>query len=191
MSEREDAASYWAGRKLGAFSRPRPWSEALAAVAKAYEPARVFEFGCNVGRHLRAMREAIPEVQVAGMDIHLPAVHVARSEGLPVLLGDELSLSLFEESAFDVAYTVSVLDHLPSPAQALYELDRIAEVVIFAEPWMGYEGKVSQVDGKPANRFLYSWDYAKRLPRRSWRTEPFPLHDHGAGPHYRLHIGER
>ncbi len=193
MGEREQAADYWANRKLGAFSRPRPWSALLASAIDGLaveEPRTIFEFGCNVGRHMAVMRERFPEATVTGMDIHLPAVHEARAHGLPVLLGDELSLSLYGDRVFDVAYTVSVIDHLPSPMQALVELDRIAQVLMLVEPWLGHDGRVDQVQGGKANPYLYSWDYEKRLPARTWRMLPFPLHDSGAGPHYRLHIGE-
>lgn len=184
MSEAEAAASYWSARRLGAFSRERPWSSVLADRIAAYHPQRVFEFGCNVGRHLRAVREALPEAIVTGMDIHLPAVQEARRQGHAVLLGDELSLSMME--GIDVAFTVSVIDHLPSPAQALHELDRMAKVLILVEPWLGHEAKLQDTGTSP---WTYSWDYAKRLPRREWSIEPFPLHDRGAGPHYRMHIG--
>lgn len=184
MSEREAAAAYWSNRKLGAFSADRPWSHTLAQRIASYQPRRVFEFGCNVGRHMRAVRALLPEAIVTGMDIHLPAVQEARRQGLPVLLGDELSLSLIGE--VDVAFTVSVIDHLPSPAQALYELDRMAKVLILVEPWLGHETKLADTGTSP---WTYSWDYTKRLPRRTWQIEDFPLHDRGAGPHYRLHTG--
>lgn len=186
MSEREDAASYWANRKLGAFSKPRPWSKTLAQRIASYQPASVFEFGCNVGRHLQAVREQLPEARIVGMDIHLPAVQAARHHGLAVMLGDELSLSLIPDRGVDVAFTVSVIDHLPSPAQALYELDRLATLLVLVEPWLGHEAKLADTGTSP---WTYSWDYARRLPHRTWQVEPFPLHDKGAGPHYQLHIG--
>lgn len=184
MSEREAAASYWANRKLGAFSHERPWSHTLAERIATFEPRSVFEFGCNVGRHMRAVREQLPEAIVTGMDIHLPAVQEARRQGQLVLLGDELSLSLM--GGVDVAFTVSVIDHLPSPSQALYELDRVAKVLVLVEPWLGREAKLQDTGTSP---WTYSWDYTTRLPRREWTREDFPLHDRGAGPHYRLHIG--
>lgn len=190
MSESVAAASYWANRKLGAFSSPRPWSARLASViAEHSEPADaadVLEFGCNVGRHLQAIAQLMPRAQLTGIDLHLPAVQQARADGLHVLLGDEMTLELFGPSAFDVAFTVSVIDHLPKPQPALDALDRAAEVLILLEPWLGHEAKLTDTGTSP---WTYSWDYAARLSHRQWQVTEFPLHDHGAGPHYRLHIG--
>ena len=193
MAEREAAGTYWANRRVGAFSRARDWSVKLAERIAAMQPSSVLEFGCNVGRHLDQLKARLPiESRVVGIDISLPAVYVAREKGHAALLGDEMTLSLFEPDAFDVAYTVSVIDHLPSPMQALVELDRVARTLVLVEPWLGFEGKVETTsDGKRANPFLYSWDYAKRLPERTWTDEPFRIADVGAGPDYRLHIGTR
>ena len=192
MSEAEAAASYWSQRKLGAFSRERPWSQALAVQVAMQLPGRrgagcaILEFGCNVGRHMHAMRQQLPEAAVTGIDIHLPAVQEARRTGLYVLLGDEFTLGLLPPDTYDVAYTVSVLDHLPDPQQALERLDRIARVLMFVEPWLGSE---QQLQDRGTSPWTYSWDYEARLPRRQWKRQPFPLHQTGAGPHYQLHTG--
>jgi SAM-dependent methyltransferase len=188
MAELESAGAYWAGRSVGAFSREREWSARLAERIVALQPTDVLEFGCNVGRHLEQL--ARRGIGATGIDINLDAVYVARAKGLDVLLGDERTLSLFDPESFDVAYTVSVIDHIPEPQTALDELDRIARTLVLVEPWLGFEGKVETTsDGKRANPFLYSWDYAERLPEREWTTEPFPIAPVGAGPDYRLHIG--
>lgn len=186
MSEREAAAAYWSARKLGAFSRERPWSARLAAYIAELQPNTVLEFGCNVGRHMRAVQAAMPNADVYGIDITLPAVQQARRDGLHVWLGDEHTLALLGQ--VDVAYTVSVIDHLPEPQLALEELDRVAEHLVLVEPWLGDERKVDDIRHSP---WTYSWDYQRLLPGRTWLTEPFPLHDKGVGPHYQLHHGVR
>lgn len=192
VSEHDEAATYWAGRSLGAFSHQREWSIRLIENVAALHPATVFEFGCNVGRHLRGLAARLPGVNLAGMDINLLAVHAARAAGLQVLLGDEYSLAYVPE--VDVALTVSVLDHLDSKglAVALPELDRIGRTLVLIEPRLGREGRIERLpDGSRANPFLYSWDYEAHLPRRSWVTEAFPIAPAAAGPYYRVHIGTR
>lgn len=190
MNEAEEAARYWAGRKLGAFTHEREWSEKIARAVLSYEPQNVLEFGCNVGRHMEAIQRSARDVSVLGIDISLPAVEEARRRGRTVLLGDAITLAILPAD-YDVAYTVSVLDHIPDPQDALVQLDRIARVLILVEPWLGYEGRVARVGAAKANPFLYSWDYPKRLPDRRWSVNPFPLHGDGAGPFYQMHVGER
>lgn len=186
MSEAEAAASYWSARRLGAFSHERPWSSVLADRIADFHPGAVFEFGCNVGRHMRAIAERLPGTSVSGVDIHLPAVQEARRKGLDVMLGDEYTLPLIPRRFFDVAYTVSVIDHLPDPRLALQELDRIATVLVLVEPWIGHEAKLEDTGTSP---WTYSWDYGSRIPWRAWAVHDFPLHGAGAGPYYRMHVG--
>jgi SAM-dependent methyltransferase len=188
-SETRAARAYWAGRKVGAFSRRREWSGQLADRIVAFGPRKVFEFGCNVGRHLVEIRERDPSIILRGVDINVAAVETGRRNGLPLAVGDETYMARFTDDEFDVAYTASVIDHIPDPTLALREMARIAPVLVFLEPWMGYEGKVEWVsEGVRANRFLYSWDYAARLPHHDVTSEPLPLRPEGAGPYYRLHV---
>lgn len=189
MNEARAASRYWAGRKVGAFSRPRAWSGLLADRILAEHPRHVLEFGCNVGRHLAAIRTRDPSVELRGIDINARAVAVGRASGLALTVGDERSLARFRDGEFDVAFTSSVIDHIPEPTLALMQLDRVARVLILLEPWLGYEGKVEWVrPGERANPFLYSWDYAARLPGRVVTSDPMPIRPEGAGPWYRLHV---
>lgn len=198
MGEAEDAKRYWAGRGVGAFSRPRPWQAGIVDAVLFEDPASVLEFGCNVGRHLAAIRERAPEVGLLGLDVNEAAVRAGVAEhALELYVGDEDALRTIEADTFDVALTVSVLDHVPNPEPALRELDRIARVLVLVEPWVGYEGPVRSLpSGSKANPFLYSWDYVARLAHRSWDVRPYPLGDGSrpgstAGPWYRLHVGRR
>ena len=192
MTEQAAAAAYWAGREVGPFSRRRTWSAALAERIVALHPSSVFEFGCNVGRHLVEIHERDSRVRLRGVDINPRAVRVARKAGLPISVGDETSLYEFADDEFSVAYTSSVIDHIPDPTLALVELARIAPIIVLLEPYLGYEGKVDWVaQGVRANPFLYSWDYAQRLPGHDVVSEPFPIRPEGAGPFYRLHIATR
>lgn len=192
MSEQQAAAAYWAGRKVGAFSRRRAWSAALADRIVAMHPRSVLEFGCNVGRHLVEIRERDPGIALRGVDINAAAIREGKRAGLHLSVGDEHSLAKFADDEFDIAFTSSVIDHIPDPGLALAELARLAPTLVLLEPWLGYEGRVEWVSkGVKANPFLYSWDYAQRLPAYEVTSEPFPLRPEGAGPYYRLHLAVR
>ena len=191
-NEAEAALAYWARRKLGSFSLPREWSGRLADRIVALGPRRVFEFVCNVGRHLVAIRERDPSIVLRGADINVAAIRAGRRSGLDLAVGDETYMARFADDEFDVAFTSSVIDHIPDPTLALREMARIAPVFVLLEPWLGYEGKVGWVSkGVRATPFLYSWDYAARLPDHDVTSEPLPLRPEGVGPYYRLHVACR
>ena len=195
IAERDAALEYWANRDVRAFSRERTWSQDLARRIVDAGPGRVLEFGCNVGRHLRAIHGLDPSIALTGVDINARAIAVAREKpGAVYHVGDESWLMDLPDDSFDLAFTVSVLDHLPDPQPALDELSRLASHLIFVEPWLGFEGAiVTDLEGRPANPFLYSWDYPRRLPTREWNVSPFPLSGWATGvlPEYRLHEARR
>jgi len=161
------------------------------------EPASVLEFGCNYGRNLVAIRERDPGVRVLGIDVNAAAVaRGRRHHGLPLRIGDERVLRELRGSKFDVAFTVSVLDHVPDPEPILQDLLRIAaKAVLLLEPWLGVEGKiVRDVDGTGTPRetdpYCYSWDYARMLeryaPAHEVSIEPYDLGGPMWSAHYAL-----
>jgi SAM-dependent methyltransferase len=156
----------------------------------------VLELGCNVGRNLAAIRERAPDLQLAGVDINAAAIAVGVAEGLPLFEADEQFLARQPTGAFDVIFTVSVLDHIASPDLVLAEMLRVSAVgVLMLEPWIGREGKIirspdpggGMVDTTP---YSYSWDYDSmfaRVPRRlAVTSDPYPLTDQRLAAHYHL-----
>ena len=118
-----------------------------------------------------------------------------RKKGLNAAVASKEMLSVFPSNTFDVAFTVSVLDHLPEPVSALIELKRIFKILILLEPWMGIEGKVLKnyneaqkkvIDTTP---YSYSWNYSKLFwecfPGRSFSVEPMPFSS-SLGRYYNL-----
>jgi SAM-dependent methyltransferase len=163
-----------------------------------FEPQRVFEFGCNAGKNLRAIKTTAPDVEVYGIDINQSAVAYARSTGLACGLGDESTLRAMPAGTFDVVFTVSVLDHLPDPRPAFSELKRLArKALILHEPWLGHEGRIThnrdRLTGEmlETTPFSYSWDYealARELaPDWRMRTKPLPI-PANIGSYYNLYI---
>lgn len=68
----------------------------------------VYEFGCNVGYNLSAIRRAFPDVQVRGHDINLVAAIYAKCAGLNVERAQDRPLGVHSELSF----TAGVLIHI-------------------------------------------------------------------------------
>lgn len=85
----------------------------------------VFEFGCNMGRHLIELRRR--GCTVSGVDINQRAIDEARTvHGLDVRYGDESALADIGDGAFDLTLTNSVLCHMPDVGETIAHLTRIA-----------------------------------------------------------------
>ena len=79
-------------------------------------PAKVLEFGCGFGRHLEYLRR-IPKLDVYGFDQSETMVGEMRWARKPwrekhIQLGEPLKSLPYEDGAFDVVFTVSVLIHV-------------------------------------------------------------------------------
>jgi SAM-dependent methyltransferase len=158
----------------------------------------VLEFGCNFGRNLRAIRARDPTVAVVGFDVNADAVDTGRRHGGPDLwVGDERALATLPDGAVDLAFTLSVLDHLPRPAAALSQLLRVArDRVLLVEPWLRVEGRVLvDIDERTGSErqtdpYCYSWDYRRLLsllaPRHAVAVTPFPIRGPMWGACYQL-----
>ena len=194
-SEPSKAKEYWANIKPY-DQKTAAWSTDLAAKITTLNPTKAFEFGCNSGKNLLEIKRiGDSNVECLGVDIDTESTRDAIKSGLNSAVASEGMLSVFPNNTFDVAFTVSVLDHLPEPVSALIELERISKVLILLEPWMGTEGKVLKnynedqkkvIDTTP---YSYSWNYAKLFlecfPGRSFTVEPMPFSSN-LGRHYNL-----
>lgn len=194
-SEPSKAKEYWANIKPYS-QKAEAWSTDLAAKITALNPIKVFEFGCNSGKNLLEIkRMGDSKVECFGVDINKESINNAKQRGLNAAVASEEMLSVFPSNTFDVAFTVSALDHLPDPVNALIELERISKALILLEPWMGTEGKVlknyNEAQKKVINTtpYSYSWNYAKLFlecfPGRSFSVEPMPFSSN-LGRYYNL-----
>ena len=115
---------------------------------------RVFEFGCGNGKNLMLIKEKKPDMQVGGMDICDKAIHRAKVRGLEnvVKVGDETSLPYIPRCYYSLAFTVSVLNHLPEDISEIIinELKEIAN----------YKILLVESETEPNERY-FSHDYSK------------------------------
>ena len=73
----------------------------------------VLDVGCNVGWNLLALRNAAPNVQVAGCDINMAALTKAMALGLPVMRCHASQVaSVLGYESFDLVCTSGVLIHI-------------------------------------------------------------------------------
>lgn len=187
--------AYWANRRLiGWYTKDEPYRRAVAERILSEKPRSVLEFGCNAGRTLMDIREKDATVRLTGVDINPPAIAWAR-EHLPsatLVLDDEGWLAKQPPDAWDVAFTVSVLDHLPKVDAPLAHLSRIARTLILVEPWTGGEGDVRAFGIEPRSP-SWSWDLTTRLRAmgRTVTSRAFPIGDEGMAATYRLYTARR
>jgi ubiquinone/menaquinone biosynthesis C-methylase UbiE len=74
---------------------------------------RVLDFGCGTGK----MLNMIDASERIGIDISSVAINDGLKiySGIEMIIGDESTLFNYSDQYFDFVYTVSVLDHIPSP----------------------------------------------------------------------------
>jgi SAM-dependent methyltransferase len=192
--EAEDARIYWAG--LGVqpgYTIDRHWRTFVARRVLALEPGSVLEFGCNCGRNLFEIAKRGQGVRLTGVDVNEAAVaHGRKLHRLDLRTADQRWLFTQRDGAFDLAFTVSVLDHIPDPWPVVTELIRVAAAgVLLLEPWLGREGRVVQRNGRyRSDAYCYSWDYARFLAgfasTHEVGSEPYPLNGVMWGDRYSL-----
>lgn len=199
-SEHEDARRYWAERGLRkSYTQMLPYRRFIAERVVAEHPKRVLEFGCNVGLNLSTIRTLDPSIVLTGVDINPVALAWGRDRyKLPLTraVPDGAAwLAHRPDDDYDVAYTVSVLDHIAKPAETLTQLARVAKTLLLLEPWFGREGKVPQEDVPGTAPFSYSWNYPMRLGRLGFTVEkePYALNadPRTLGPNYVLYTCRR
>ncbi len=197
VPEADAAKQHWANIDVDYYKKEREWSRFMAQRVLSFAPNSVFEFGCNAGKNLVTLRRELPNLKLHGIDINSKAIAHARQQGLAVACGDEHVLELLPDQAFDVCFTVSVLDHLSEPETAVLDLARISgKAMLLLEPWLGKEGKVvrnkDRVSGEMIDTtpFSYSWDYLgmlnRLLPRWTISAEAYPM-ESNLGRYYTLY----
>jgi SAM-dependent methyltransferase len=103
----------------------RGFLDALEAALPERPPAAVLEVGMGEGEVTTLVRDRYPDARVVGVD--LPDVDLAaewRERGLTGVFAD-ISRLPFPSRQFDLVLGIEVLEHVPDPAAALAELDRL------------------------------------------------------------------
>jgi len=126
----------------------------LADAISRCAPAKVLEFGCGFGRHLAYLRH-IPGVELYGTDQSASMLSGLSREGAKtaaarIVRNDPLAKLPFKDNAFDVAYTVNTLLHVPPRdiRDVLAELMRVTRSrILHFEPAHGVALDTQAHDG--------------------------------------------
>lgn len=204
--KRHNAKQYWS-TKPSACNNAERFYTAIGADQRHLR--NVLEFGCNWGGNLFHFLERQPSLRVVGIDVNANVLKAAeQTPQFCAIVGDESTLTSFHDGSFDLAFTISVLDHLPSDTdveETIQHLVRIAQTVVLVEPFV--EGVHRDVSGLTRNEvksglergdkrfasYCYLWNYDAMLNRLdvTWEKRPFPLHTSSLGPFYHLYQIER
>jgi len=91
----------------------------------------IFEFGCNIGRHLTHFQNW--GYKVAGCDINQESVDFAIESGLDVKCHDETELVWYHIPGYDLCLTNSVLCHMPEIDKTMRDLKLMSKHMIVVE----------------------------------------------------------
>ena len=130
---KEFGYDYWDGdRKFGygGYRYDGRWRPVAEAMAKHYglQPGdRVLDVGCGKGFLLYELTQAVPGLDVHGIDVSRYAIEHAKEEIRPALqVGDAAELP-FPDRSFDFVFSLMTLHNLPCHRldKALRELERV------------------------------------------------------------------
>jgi len=90
--------------------------------------SKVLDIGCAKGFMLFDMKEAIPNISIAGVDISTYAIENAKEEVKPFLNVANAKELPFEDNSFDVVISINTIHNLEKEdcAKALKEIERVS-----------------------------------------------------------------
>lgn len=152
------------------------YARMMSNVIASMKPSSVLEFGSNAGRNLDLIRQQHSACRFRGVDINPLNVERGRERfGLDLVVADENWLRTQEDNAYDVSFTISVIDHMPYPEDVLRHLLRISKdyLVLFelAHDRVGRATHNLTHDDttatlKPVYRYSYIHDYRYECERK-------------------------
>ena len=176
---------------------PEPYALLMAETVASFAPSSVLEFGCGSGRNLAVLRDLTP-ARLVGVDLNPTAVEWGRENfGLDLRKGDETWLPAQGPDAFDIVYTVSVIDHIPQPLAAIRALvSAAADLVVICEIMHSVTGRLTRMeasDGRLTDGYPFSYfhDYpALFAAAGAWLLADIgcPIGTTGVLPYYRLQV---
>ena len=103
------------------------YARIVADLIGSMKPASVLEFGANAGRNLDLIRQRHADCLYRGVDVNPLNVERGKTRfGLDLITADEAWLPAQPDDSVEVAFTVSVIDHMPYPEDVLRHLLRVS-----------------------------------------------------------------
>lgn len=128
----------------------------------AHPVASALEVGCNVGGNLRWVAERVAEV--TGVDVNERALDRLRQR-LPTVqaLRAEAARLPFDDSSFDLVFTMGVLIHQPEESldAVLQEMERCSRRFVLAGEY--FDDDETEVPYRGQSGALFKRDYGRRI----------------------------
>lgn len=147
-------ADYWDGERRYGYGgyrydgRWRPLAERLAAHYGLKSGDRLLDVGCGKGYLLYEFTQAVPGLEVFGLDISTYALANAKAEVRPVLVEGSADALPFPDGQFDFVLSLGTLHNLPVERafRAFQELQRVgrsARKYVMVESWRNEREKMN------------------------------------------------
>jgi ubiquinone/menaquinone biosynthesis C-methylase UbiE len=137
------------------IAQARFWRDSVILDGTAIAPhARVLEIGCGVGAVLGTLGTAFPEASLSGVDIAPEQIAFARSylagRGLTADLRTASAQALpFADSSFDHVWSMWLLEHMASAADAVSVLKEARRVLVPGGTITSIETDYSTISAEP------------------------------------------
>jgi len=126
---------YWDGERqygYGGYKYDGRWRPVAEAMAKHYglKPGdKILDVGCGKGYLLYEFTQALPGVEVAGLDISEYAIENAKEEVKPFLTAGNATSLPYEDGYFDYIISITTLHNLYNYElrKALQEIERVGK----------------------------------------------------------------
>jgi ubiquinone/menaquinone biosynthesis C-methylase UbiE len=127
------AQEYWDGDRrygYGGYRYDGRWAPFARKLADRYglrAGARVLDVGCGKAFLLYELQQAVPGLEVAGLDISAYALAHAKEEIRPYLTLGDASRLPYSDGSFDLVISLATLHNLPLPElwSAIAEIERV------------------------------------------------------------------
>ncbi len=126
---------YWDGERqygYGGYKYDGRWRPVAEAMAKHYgiKPGdKILDVGCGKGYLLYEFTQAVPGVEIAGLDISEYAIENAKEEVKPFLTAGNATSLPYEDGYFDYIISITTLHNLYNYElrKALQEIERVGK----------------------------------------------------------------
>jgi protein-L-isoaspartate(D-aspartate) O-methyltransferase len=169
---RQFGEDYWDGDRKYGYGGMRydgRWRVVADAMVKHYglKPGdKVLDVGCGKGFLLHDLTQALPGLQVRGLDISTYAIENSKEEVRPFLKAGHASQLPFEDASFDLVISINTLHNLYCYEldQALKEIQRVGRKhrYICVESYRNEEEKVNLLYWQLTCESFYTpreWDW--------------------------------